>query len=67
MMHNGVFGIARGVKDLEPAAFHFLTEAAERVAYMRGLKMALRSGRHAIIGTFALDGPEWDDRFWTQG
>ncbi|AUD00327.1 SAM-dependent methyltransferase (plasmid) [Bradyrhizobium sp. SK17] len=40
------------------AAFHFLTEAADRIAYTRRLKTALRSGGHIIIGTFALDGPE---------
>jgi len=40
------------------AAFHFLTEAADRIAYTRRLKTALRSGGHFIIGTFALDGPE---------
>jgi SAM-dependent methyltransferase len=40
------------------AAFHFLTEGADRIAYTRRLKTALRSGGHFIIGTFALDGPE---------
>jgi len=40
------------------AAFHFLTEAADRTAYIERLKRALRVGGHAIIGTFALDGPE---------
>jgi 2-polyprenyl-3-methyl-5-hydroxy-6-metoxy-1,4-benzoquinol methylase len=40
------------------AAFHFLTEAADRQAYVERLMLALRSGAHAIIGTFALDGPE---------
>jgi ubiquinone/menaquinone biosynthesis C-methylase UbiE len=40
------------------AAFHFLTEASDRTAYIERLKNALRVGGHAIIGTFALDGPE---------
>jgi hypothetical protein len=40
------------------AAFHFLTEESDRIAYVERLTNALRSGGHAIIGTFALDGPE---------
>lgn len=40
------------------AAFHFLTEAADRRAYVERLAKALRAGGHAIIGTFAVDGPE---------
>ncbi|WP_323035195.1 class I SAM-dependent methyltransferase [Pararhodobacter sp.] len=40
------------------AVFHFLTEAADRAAYIRTLTQALRPGGVAIIGTFALDGPE---------
>lgn len=40
------------------AAFHFLTDAADRRAYVATLTHALHSGGHAIIGTFALDGPE---------
>jgi 2-polyprenyl-3-methyl-5-hydroxy-6-metoxy-1,4-benzoquinol methylase len=40
------------------AAFHFLTEAPDRIAYVERLTKALRSGGHAIIGTFAPDGPE---------
>jgi len=40
------------------AAFHFLTEESDRIAYVERLTKALRSGGHAIIGTFALDGPE---------
>ncbi|HTV36841.1 MAG TPA: class I SAM-dependent methyltransferase [Xanthobacteraceae bacterium] len=40
------------------AAFHFLTEAGDRTAYAARLTRALRLGGHAIIGTFALDGPE---------
>ena len=40
------------------AAFHFLTGAPDRAAYVDRLNKALRPGGHAIIGTFALDGPE---------
>ena len=40
------------------AAFHFLTEPADQVAYMRVMNEALLPGGHAIIGTFAPDGPE---------
>lgn len=40
------------------AAFHFLTDADDRAAYVERLKAALRVGGEAIIGTFALDGPE---------
>ena len=40
------------------AVFHFLTDAAGRAAYQRALADALRPGSHAIIATFALDGPE---------
>jgi 2-polyprenyl-3-methyl-5-hydroxy-6-metoxy-1,4-benzoquinol methylase len=40
------------------AAFHFLTEAADRDAYVVRLKKAVRAGGNVIIATFALDGPE---------
>lgn len=40
------------------AAFHFLTEAVDQLAYADRLRQALRLGGYAIIGTFALDGPE---------
>jgi SAM-dependent methyltransferase len=40
------------------AVLHFLTEQSDRAAYVARLAKALRSGGHAIIGTFALDGPE---------
>jgi 2-polyprenyl-3-methyl-5-hydroxy-6-metoxy-1,4-benzoquinol methylase len=40
------------------AAFHFLTDAADRIAYATCLREALSPGGHAIIATFALDGPE---------
>jgi trans-aconitate methyltransferase len=40
------------------AAFHFLIEEGERQAYVARLKKALKPGGHAIIATFAPDGPE---------
>jgi SAM-dependent methyltransferase len=40
------------------AAFHFLTEEPQRAAYVERLRAALRPGGHAIVATFALDGPE---------
>lgn len=60
--------IAADVTDWEPpkaydvwhdrAAFHFLTDANDRAAYVACLTRALKTGGHAIIATFALDGPE---------
>jgi trans-aconitate methyltransferase len=65
---NRVTWIAADVTAWEPprsydlwhdrAAFHFLTPAPDRAAYVDRLQRALRPGGHAIIGTFALDGPE---------
>lgn len=40
------------------AAFHFLTDPADRAAYIERLRQALVPTGQAIIGTFALDGPE---------
>ncbi len=40
------------------AAFHFLTDPADRAAYKQALLRALPVGGHAIIATFDLDGPE---------
>lgn len=40
------------------AAFHFLTDPADQAIYAATLARALASGGHAIIGTFAPDGPE---------
>ncbi|MCK1453567.1 class I SAM-dependent methyltransferase [Bradyrhizobium sp. 35] len=40
------------------AAFHFLTDPADREAYVACLKKAVRPGGHVIIATFAPDGPE---------
>jgi 2-polyprenyl-3-methyl-5-hydroxy-6-metoxy-1,4-benzoquinol methylase len=40
------------------AAFHFLTEVADRTAYLERLRSAVAAGGHVIVATFALDGPE---------
>lgn len=40
------------------AAFHFLTDEADRAAYVETLNAALSDTGQAIIATFALDGPE---------
>lgn len=40
------------------AAFHFLTEEHDRAAYISRLERGVKIGGHAIIATFALDGPE---------
>jgi 2-polyprenyl-3-methyl-5-hydroxy-6-metoxy-1,4-benzoquinol methylase len=40
------------------AAFHFLVEERDRAAYLAALHAGVKSGGHAIIATFALDGPE---------
>ena len=39
------------------AAFHFLTEEADRRAYVATLSRCLRDGGHAVIATFAPEGP----------
>ena len=40
------------------AVFHFLTEEADRVAYLQTLNNTLHAGGHFIVATFAIDGPE---------
>ena len=40
------------------AVFHFLTDPAERAAYVRQVLHALRPGGHVIVASFAEDGPE---------
>ena len=40
------------------AAFHFLTDEADQHAYVDRLARGLKVNGHAIIGTFAVDGPE---------
>jgi SAM-dependent methyltransferase len=39
------------------AVFHFLTERADRMAYIKLMTRTVPVGGHAVIGTFALDGP----------
>jgi ubiquinone/menaquinone biosynthesis C-methylase UbiE len=40
------------------AVFHFLTDLADRQAYVERVMRAVRPGGHVIIATFAEDGPE---------
>ena len=40
------------------AVFHFLIKRDDRGRYMAHLRQTLKRGGHAIIATFALDGPE---------
>ncbi|WP_171121289.1 MULTISPECIES: trans-aconitate 2-methyltransferase [unclassified Ruegeria] len=40
------------------AVFHFLVDAEDRAAYRDRLCRCVRPGGHAIIATFALDGPK---------
>ena len=39
------------------AVFHFLTDPADRVAYVRQVLHAVRPGGHVIVASFAEDGP----------
>ncbi len=48
-----VFGIWH-----DRAVFHFLVEAKDRKAYGAAMAAAVSTGGQAIVGTFALDGPE---------
>jgi SAM-dependent methyltransferase len=40
------------------ATFHFLINESDRAAYVQRMFEAVKPGGHAIIATFALDGPE---------
>ena len=40
------------------AAFHFLNDEGDRAAYIARLTTAVKPGGHAIVATFAPDGPE---------
>ncbi|MDG4649029.1 class I SAM-dependent methyltransferase [Roseibacterium sp. SDUM158017] len=40
------------------AVFHFLTDPGARADYLSRMKQALETGGHAILATFAEDGPE---------
>lgn len=39
------------------AVFHFLTDAADRAAYVRQVQRAVRPGGFVLVATFAEDGP----------
>ena len=39
------------------AVFHFLTEAPQRLAYVRQVSSAVKPGGHVIVGTFGPEGP----------
>ena len=40
------------------AVYHFMVSEEQRAGYRRSLETALAPGAHAILATFALDGPE---------
>lgn len=40
------------------AVFHFLTDEQDRRAYADTMAAAVKAGGHAVVGTFALNGPE---------
>jgi SAM-dependent methyltransferase len=40
------------------AVFHFLANAADRGAYVKQVRRAVRPGGHVLVATFAEDGPE---------
>ncbi|MGQ0683975.1 class I SAM-dependent methyltransferase [Bradyrhizobium sp.] len=40
------------------AAFHFLVDEKERAAYIARLNAGVKPGGHAVVATFAPDGPE---------
>jgi SAM-dependent methyltransferase len=39
------------------AVFHFLTESAQRLAYVRQVASAVKPGGHVIVGAFGPEGP----------
>lgn len=51
--------LAAGAFDVwhDRAVFHFLTESADRQAYVGQVRRALRPGGFALVATFAADGP----------
>ncbi|MBX3280575.1 MAG: class I SAM-dependent methyltransferase [Acidobacteria bacterium] len=40
------------------AVFHFLTEEADRIAYVRAVNRSVKMGGHVIVASFGLEGPE---------
>ena len=66
---NGVTWIAGDIRDVnlaertfdiwhDRAVFHFLTDAADRAAYVQQIMKSVRPGGHVIVATFAPEGPE---------
>lgn len=61
-----IFGDIRHVKlptqayDIwhDRAVFHFLTDPADRLAYVQQVMRAVKPGGHVIVATFAPDGPD---------
>lgn len=53
------YAFAREAYDVwhDRAAFHFLTRVDDRRAYVQAAHRAVRPGGHAIVATFAEDGP----------
>jgi 2-polyprenyl-3-methyl-5-hydroxy-6-metoxy-1,4-benzoquinol methylase len=53
------FGFSRHHFDVwhDRAVFHFLTDAKDRVAYVRQVAHAVKSGGHVIVATFGPEGP----------
>ena len=41
------------------AVFHFLTDAADRQAYVEQVRRAVKPGGYVLVATFAEDGPEY--------
>ena len=52
-------GLAKQAYDVwhDRAVFHFLTEAHQRLAYVRQVAAAVKPGGHVIVGAFGLEGP----------
>ncbi len=52
--------LAEGAFDIwhDRAVFHFLTQAADRQAYVGAVLRAVKPGGHVIVASFAEDGPE---------
>jgi hypothetical protein len=42
---------------LDRAVFHFLTDPADRAAYVAQVRRAVKPGGHVIVAAFGLDGP----------
>ena len=53
------FGFSRHHFDVwhDRAVFHFLTDAKDRVAYVRQVAHAVKPGGHVIVATFGPEGP----------